>query len=138
MTGPFFVDTNILVYADDNAQVAKRDRARDLIRRLMQERSGKVSIQVLAEFFSASTRKLGLAAVEVRRRIELYSRFDVVAFGSGDLLGAIDLHRLHRLSIWDALILRAASISGCRTLLTEDLHHGFKLDGLEVIDPFRR
>jgi predicted nucleic acid-binding protein len=44
---------------------------------------------------------------------------------------------LYQLSIWDALILRAAVISGSRTLLSEDLHHGFKLDGVEVINPFR-
>ena len=137
MTAPYFVDTNVLVYADDNDEPTKRDAARELIEQLMVERSGKVSLQVLKEFFAAGTRKLGIEAAAARRKVELYSRFDIVSLGTDDLLAAIDLHRLHQLSIWDTLILRAAMISGCRTLLTEDLQHGFKLDGLEVVDPFR-
>lgn len=50
--------------------------------------------------------------------------------------GAIDLHRLYGLSIWDALILRAALISGCRRLYTEDLQGGFRIENLEVVNPF--
>jgi predicted nucleic acid-binding protein len=61
---------------------------------------------------------------------------DIVRIEPVDLLGAIDLHRLHGFSIWDALILRAALVSGCRTLYTEDLQHGFKIESLEVVNPF--
>ena len=43
---------------------------------------------------------------------------------------------VHRLSIWDALILRAALISGCRRLYTEDLQHGFRIETLELVNPF--
>ena len=136
MTGPFFVDTNVLVYADDNSEPTKRDLARALVRELMQDRSGKISLQVLKEFFAAGTRKLGLDAALARRRIELYSRLDVVDTSVTDLLAAIDLHRLHELSIWDALVMRSAVVSGCRTLLSEDLQHGFKLEGVEVVNPF--
>ena len=46
------------------------------------------------------------------------------------------LHRLHQLSIWDALIVRAALATGCRVLFTEDLQHGRRLDGLEIVNPF--
>jgi predicted nucleic acid-binding protein len=137
MTGPYFVDTNVLLYAEDNDRAAKRDRARALIGQLLVERSGRISLQVLNEFFAAGTKKLGLDAVAARRRIELYSRFDVVSLAVDDLLAAVDLHRLHQLSIWDALIVRAALVAGCKTLLTEDLQHGFRVDGLEVVDPFR-
>jgi predicted nucleic acid-binding protein len=137
MTGPFFVDTNVLVYADDARDAAKRSAARALLRQLLLERSGKLSIQVLQEFFAAATQKLGLAAVDARRRIEVFSNLDVVRLDADDVLGAIDLHRLHQLSIWDALVVRAALVSGCRTLYTEDLQHGRKFDGLQVVDPFR-
>lgn len=54
-----------------------------------------------------------------------------------DVLAAIDLHRLHELSIWDTLIVRTAVMSGCRTLYTEDLQDGRRFEGLEVVDPFR-
>jgi len=54
-----------------------------------------------------------------------------------DLLAAIDLCRLRQLSIWDALIVRAALASGCRVLYSEDLQDGQVIDGLEIVSPFR-
>jgi predicted nucleic acid-binding protein len=137
MTVPCFVDTNVLAYADDGRDPKKQTLARDLVRRLLHERSGKLSLQVLQEFFAAARQKLGLSAVEARRRIEVYSHFDAVRLDVDDVLAAIDLHRLHDLSIWDALILRAATMSGCRVLYTEDLQHGRRFDGTEIVDPFR-
>jgi predicted nucleic acid-binding protein len=137
MTGPFFVDTKVLVYADDARDLAKQATARALLRRVFGERNGKLSLQVLQEFFAAATSKLGLDAVLARRRIEIFSHLDVVRLDADDVLAAIDLHRLHQLSIWDALIVRAALLSGCRTLYTEDLQHGPRFEGLQIVDPFR-
>ena len=136
MTGPFFVDTNVLVYADDARDPVKQTKARELLRRLIRERSGKISLQVMQEFFAAATGKLGLTAVDARSRIEILSHMDVVRLDVDDVLAAIDLHRLHQLSIWDALIVRAAVMSGCRTLYTEDLQDGRRFEGLQVVDPF--
>jgi predicted nucleic acid-binding protein len=90
----------------------------------------------MQEYFAAATRKLGIDAAIARRKVELYSRLDLVRMEAGDLLAAIDLHRLHHFSIWDALIMRAAMISGCRKLYTEDLQTGFRLENLEVVNPF--
>jgi predicted nucleic acid-binding protein len=135
MSVPTFLDTNILLYADDRADPQKQERAKDVIRKVMRDRSGRISLQVLQEYFSAATRKLGIDAAITRRKVELYSRLDVVRLQPSDLLAAIDLHRLHQFSIWDALILRAALISGCRMLYTEDLQPGFRLDRLTVVNP---
>ncbi len=137
MTGPFFVDTSVLVYADDARDAAKQAKARELLRRVVRERSGKLSLQVLQEFFAAATQKLGLAAVDARRRVEIFSHMDVVRIDVDDVLAAIDLHRLHELSIWDALVVRAALLSGCRTLYTEDMQDGRRFDSLQVVNPFR-
>jgi predicted nucleic acid-binding protein len=136
MSVPAFVDTNVFLYADDRADTVKRERAQQLIREVVSDRSGRISIQVLQEYFSVSTRKLGLKTEEARQRVEIYSRLEVVRLEVIDLLGAIDLHRLHGFSIWDALILRAALISGCRRVYTEDLQHGFRIENLEVVNPF--
>lgn len=61
--------------------------------------------------------------MEAKRRIEIFSHFDVVRLEVDDVLAAIDLHRLHEPSIRDALVGRAALIEGCRTLYTEDLQN---------------
>lgn len=136
MTGPCFVDTNVLLYAEDPTDPAKREIARQLIRSTLFTRIGRLSTQVLIEFFAVATRKLGLDAAMARRRVEIYSSAPVLKPTLDDVLAAIDLHRLHRLSIWDALIIRSAHASGCSVLYTEDLQHGQRFDGLEVIDPF--
>jgi predicted nucleic acid-binding protein len=63
-------------------------------------------------------------------------RLEVVSLVADDVLAAIDLHRLHSLSIWDALIVRAALISGCTILYSEDLQRGRRFENLEVVNPF--
>ena len=137
MSGREFLDTNVLIYAHDGRSPRKRTRARELIRRLMRERRGVLSLQVLQEFFAAATRKLGMSSEDARRRIVHYSRFDVVTLGATDLVAAIDLHRLHRLSIWDALVVRAALNGACTTLHTEDMQSGFVVETLTLRDPFQ-
>jgi predicted nucleic acid-binding protein len=136
MSATAFLDTNILLYADDGAESVKREQAQTLIRRVLRDGNGRISLQVLQEYFAVATRKLGIEASMARRRVELYARMDVVRLEPNDLLAAIDLHRLHQFSIWDALILRAAMISGCRVLYTEDLQAGFRLDSLSIVNPF--
>ena len=136
MSGREFVDTNILVYADDNRDVAKQTRARELIRNLMLERRGVISLQVLQEFYAAATRKLGMGAGAARERVLLYARFEVVRLTTDDLLAAIDLHRLHGLSFWDGLIVQAALTGGCTVLNSEDMQHGRVFDALTVASPF--
>ena len=91
----------------------------------------------LAEFFAVATRKLGLSAASARRRVEIYAGLEVFRPSVDDLLAAIDLHRLHEVSIWDALIIRSALASGCTILYTEDLQHDQTFDGLRIFDPFR-
>lgn len=136
MTGPFFVDTNILVFTDDRRDRRKQRLARDLVRSALTSGKGRLSTQVLTEFFAVATRKLGLAAATVRRRVEVYASLPVFRPAAEDLLQAIDLHRLHEVAIWDALIVRAALSTGCGVLYTEDLQHGRVFDGLEVVNPF--
>ena len=136
MSGRSFLDTNLLVYTDDQDSPEKQRRALELVSECRRRRSGVVSTQVLQEYFVAATRKLGVAADVARRKTEIFGGFDIVTLGFGDVLGAIDLHRLHRLSFWDALVVRAALASGCTRLLSEDLQHGQRFEGLEIVNPF--
>jgi predicted nucleic acid-binding protein len=136
MSGRSFLDTDLLVYTDDQDSPEKQRRALELVSECRRRRSGVVSTQVLQEYFVTATRKLGVAADVARRKTEIFGGFDIVTLGLGDVLGAIDLHRLHRLSFWDALVVRAALASGCTRLLSEDLQHGQRFEGLEIVNPF--
>ena len=78
-----------------------------------QSASGVVSLQVLQEYFVTVTRKYGIGAADARRKVELFAAFDVVEPVLGDVLAAIDLHRLHNVSYWDALVIHSARSAGC-------------------------
>lgn len=131
-----FFDTNVLVYADDISDPLKQRRAIDLVRDHRRQRTGVLSLQILEEYFNTVTRKLHLHAGDARRKVEILAKFRVVEPNLEDVLAAIDLHRLHGFSIWDALILRAARIAGCSVLLSEDLQHGQIVDGVRIVNPF--
>jgi predicted nucleic acid-binding protein len=134
--GRSFLDTNVLVYTDDEDSPEKQRRALELFAVLRRRRSGVVSTQVLQEYFVTATRKLGVAAEVARRKTEIFGRLHLVTLGLDDILGAIDLNRLHGLSFWDALVVRAALISGCSRLLSEDLQTGRRFERLEIVNPF--
>jgi predicted nucleic acid-binding protein len=132
-----FFDTNVLIYADDADRSDKQAIAAALFEAHRRDHTGVVSIQVLQEYFVIATKKLGLEAVAARRKVELIAELDIVVPELEDVLAAIDLHRLHGFSFWDALLVRAAKRSGCRVLLTEDLQHLRDVDGVKIVDPFR-
>ena len=125
-----FFDTNVLIYADDKS-CAPPNRSESLSwsPSTAARHTGVVSMQVLQEYFVTVTRKLGVDAAIARRKVELLAEFDVAAPSLSDILAAIDLHRLHGFSFWDALVIRMAKQSGCGVLLSEDMRDGREIDG---------
>ena len=135
-TSRTFFDTNLLVYSDDPRDPGKQQTALNLIKEHLRQRTGVVSLQVLQEYFVSATGKLKLNAELAKQRVEVFAKFHVAEPTVGDILAAIDTHRLHGLSYYDSLILRMAKQSGCRVLLTEDMQHGQVVDGVEIVNPF--
>lgn len=131
-----FFDTNVLVYSDDPRYPAKRATAVELIQDHLRSRTGAVSLQVLQEYFVSATGKLKLGSELARQRVEVFARFQVGEPTVSDILAAIDIHRLHGFSFWDALVLRMAKQTGCRVLLSEDMQHGQVIDGVKIVNPF--
>jgi predicted nucleic acid-binding protein len=72
-----------------------------------------------------------------RRKVEALAELEVVLVRPELIIGAIDLHRLHALSFWDALVIRCASAAGCRRIFSEDMAHGQTIDGVEIENPFK-
>ena len=137
MTARSFFDTNVLIYADDSGDPNKQGLACELIAEHRRGRTGVVSLQVLQEYFVAVTHKLGVDPQTARRKVELLAEFDVVTPEVSDILAAIDLHRLHQFSFWDALILRSAKLAGCALLYSEDFQDERRIEGLRIVNPFR-
>jgi predicted nucleic acid-binding protein len=95
--------------------------ANDLLKSGWDQANAVISTQVLQEYFSAATRKLGVPVEIARRKIELLDRLVIVSIVHEDVLHAIDLHRLHAFLFRDALIVGMAQKSACRILFTGDM-----------------
>lgn len=131
-----FFYTNVLIYADDKAAPAKQKRAVELVSEHRRSRTGVISLQVLQEYFVTVTRRLHVDARIARRKVELLAEFDVASPDVADVLAAIDLHRLHGINFWDALIVRSAKQAGCSVLFSEDLQAAREIDGVRIVNPF--
>jgi predicted nucleic acid-binding protein len=133
-----FVDSNILVYAHDPTTFTKHERARALVERLWQQRTGRISIQVMQEFFWIVTRKIPSplprkTALAILADLSLWPVYSPVA---KDVLAAGELSGEIQVSFWDAMLLVAAKASGADRLWSEDLSQGQTVDGVEISNPF--
>jgi predicted nucleic acid-binding protein len=134
--GRAFLDTNIALYADDADAGAKRERAQEIIRTALTRGNAVISTQVLQEYFVVATRKLHVPLEIAQRKVELLATLDTVTVDLDAIVEAIKLCRLYSLSFWDALILCAARIAGCDSLLTEDMQDGQLIEGVRISNPF--
>ena len=137
MTEPIFVDTNVWVYAVDAADPVKRERAMEVIAPAP-GRDLVISTQVLTEFYAVVTRKLAVQVTpdEAAAMVGQLSILPVVAIDASLVASAITGSRDWQISIWDALIIRAAEVAGCRRVLSEDLSHGRTYGSVEIENPF--
>jgi predicted nucleic acid-binding protein len=133
--GKVFLDTNILVYAQDRDSPAKRRRSREVIAALAQSGVGVISTQVMQEFYVAATRKLGVAPLAAKSVLQTFTMFEIVQTSPELIDRAIDGSVLNRLSFWDALIVAAAAASGCSTIYSEDLNPGQTIQGVRIENP---
>lgn len=135
---PTFIDTNVLVYSYDADSGYKHEMARQRLQGLWEAESGRISTQVLQEFYVTVTGKLSrpLSPRTAREIIDAYRAWPVHRPEVDDLVAAAELEHRHRLSFWDSLILVSARRSGALTLLTEDLQTGQRFDEVVVVNPF--
>ncbi|MGC2792876.1 MAG: PIN domain-containing protein [Candidatus Sulfotelmatobacter sp.] len=138
MTGPVFVDSNVFLYALDEADPKKQQAARNWRSELWKSRRGRVSFQVLGEFYVNAVRKQPAARDEVRAEVRDLLAWNPVIADTVLLEQGWKIQDRYQFSYWDALIVAAAKVSACHYLLTEDMQSGQKLDGIEVVNPFLR
>ncbi|CDX20870.1 PilT protein domain protein [Mesorhizobium sp. ORS 3324] len=130
------IDTNVLAYAEGVNNAEKRDIVLELLRNVPRE-AAVIPVQVLGELFNVLVRKAGRSPQEARDKLLSWSdAFPVAGTTPEVMMMAVDLAADHRFGIWDAVILSAASQTGCRLLLSEDLQTGFTWGGVTVVNPF--
>jgi predicted nucleic acid-binding protein len=136
---PILIDTNVLVYLYDFNQPDKQVQARQVLERLELSKSGRLSVQSLAEFLSAATRKLvpPLSPAKALEQVNLFVRMWPVF----DLTPLIVLEagrgaRDYALPYNDAQIWAAARLNQTPVIFSEDFADGRVLEGVRFVNPF--
>lgn len=132
----FTLDTNVLVYALDRQAGERHVIAREIVTRAAFV-DCCLTLQAIAEFFSAVTRKRVVAVADAAAQAEDWlAMFRTVAASASAVRAALAMAVAGRASYWDALLLTTAAEAGCATILTEDLADGALLSGVRIVNPF--
>jgi predicted nucleic acid-binding protein len=139
MSGKFFLDTNIFVYAFDKTAPAKARRSQELIEQAVTSRKGIISYQVAQEFFNVALRRFAhpLTVAESEQYLSTVLRPLMAVQSSPALLSdGLRLKGRYSLSWFDSLIVAAAIEARCDVLYSEDLQHGQKFSDVAIENPF--
>src|SRR5215831_2540083 len=133
------LDTNVLVYALDRNDPIKRQKARDLLRRLHISQSLTVIPWQVAGEFLRWLRFCQQKGQISQNLLELYLRrflaFFPLRFPNAAVLDrAIDLYAGYSLSHWDSMLLGACAESGVTTLYTEDIGSPRVVDTIQLVN----
>jgi predicted nucleic acid-binding protein len=136
------LDTNILVYAHDPVDPIRLQQSALLLSELRLRGNGVLSVQNLAEFFSAVIRARHgdpprLTPAEALEQVQLLSTaFEVYDLTRFTILEAGRGVRDYQLSYYDAQIWAVAHLNQIQVVFTEDFQHGQVLEGVQFINPF--
>ena len=138
MSDPDFLDSNILVYAHDDADPRKRQIGQDLIKRaVMGEMS--MSTQTLAEFSATLLHKFSrqFSPDEITAILDALAPIRLVVPDAGTVRRAVEAHAAYGLHFYDGMIVAAAERASCSRIWSEDLNDGQKYFGIAVENPFK-
>jgi len=133
------IDTDVLAYTYDRAEPRKQRRALEVLDGLADSGEGRLSAQVLSEFFVAVTRKIAapLDVDEARGRLaHLVRVWPVVPVTAEVIFEAMRGVQQVGLGFWDGQIWAAARLSGAGAVLSEDCNVGGVIEGVRFLGPF--
>ena len=131
-----FLDTNLIVYANDTRDAPKQARAIELVTATIREGSGVISTQVMQEYAVVAGGKLRQAPDAIQRQLLLLESLEVVQITPALIRRALELQFRYQIDYWDASILAAAEQARCHVLWSEDLNPGQLYATVHVENPF--
>jgi predicted nucleic acid-binding protein len=133
-----FIDTNVLVYTIDEGNPDKQKKAKEIIMAIIKNDIPVISTQVLQEFYNASTKKLFVDKVIAKGIVHNFRNMETVQVDPDIIEQGIDISILSKISFWDGLIVAAAKFANCTTIMAEDLNDGQIIQGVKVVNPFKK
>jgi len=132
----FFIDTNIIVYANDARDQVKQARALELIAEYMKSGMGVISTQVLQEYAHVALNKLHQRQDVILRQLVLLEELNVIQQSPALIRRAVEIKAAYQVSFWDACIIAAAEHARCHCILSEDMNAGQFYSGIVMQNPF--
>jgi predicted nucleic acid-binding protein len=133
-----FIDTNIFVYSIDKKEKLKREKARTILKKIVELHRPVISTQVIKEFYVVASAKLKADAFIVKNIIHNFRNMEIVNNDLDLIEQAIDISVISQLSFWDSLIIAAAEKANCEFVFSEDLNSGLTYRGVMVVNPFTK
>ena len=136
------LDTNILVYAYDPADLIRQEQAIQLLDHLHIRGNGVLSVQGLAEFFSSVIRPVHgmpprLSSTEALHWAEILTlQFEVLPLTPMAILEAGRAVRDHQLAYYDAQVWATAHLNQIPVIFSGDFQDGQVLEGVRFTNPF--
>jgi len=132
----YFIDTNIIVYANDARDKTKQAKALSVITGHMKAGTGVISTQVLQEYAHVALNKLNQKQDVILRQLLLLEELNVVQQTPALVRRAVELRAIYQTSFWDACIVAAAEYTKCSVILSEDMNTGQFYSGIAMQNPF--
>nr|CAA6801805.1 MAG: Programmed cell death toxin MazF like [uncultured Thiotrichaceae bacterium] len=138
MSAKVFFDTNVLVYAYNDNEPAKKATAKALFQEHARQGNLVISTQVLQELYVTLTRvgKQKLSQEQAEIVVNHLSDLSLIQVDKNTIAAAMKRHQSKVFSFWDSLIVEAALTAGCEQLFSEDMQNGLKIGSLTISNPF--
>lgn len=137
MKDKYFFDTNVLVYMQDASDLVKQQKARSLLSTHLSNGSAVISTQCLQEFYNVLANKMKLDKIQTKQIMHsLSENIPVVQVTPTLIENGIDISINTQFSLWDSLMLSAASFAKCTVLYSEDMNDGQVVNGVKIQNPF--
>ena len=131
MASRAFVDTNILVYKVEG------EARKSAIAETLLALAPCISVQNLNEFANVAMRKLQLNWDDIHLALDHFREAcEILPLTEKVHYRALEIAEVHKIAIYDALVVAAAQLAGCDVLYTEDMNHGQRIGSVTICNPF--
>ncbi len=139
MSALVFVDTNVLLYTVDEKDMDKQAAARVWVRWCWDQQVGRISSQVLNEFYNNAITKFRavMPVQQARSQVRNLRQWQPPHLDTYTVDGAWALQDRYQLSYWDALIISSAQQQGCSYVLSEGMQHLQRFETVQLVNPFK-
>ncbi len=135
MIDKIFIDTDIIVTANDKNDYQKQMKAIEIIKKLMKNGNGVISTQVLQEYAFLATQKLNQPNNAILRQLKMLEAFEVVNQTSMQVQRAVEIMQLYQIKFGNAVIISNAEQANCLEILSQNIKTGPFYSGIKISNP---